>query len=354
MFTPRGSRLVPTLVCTALLGLTACEEPVTIGPGAQPQTIGGVTFAPGEYGARYLELDHQGQTVEYPRPVLTIPVTITNAGEDNVVYSPSHASQQMTEGSTPLLYPAPPAETPLAEFSKAPINGVYLDRGTLPGQVTATTTLAPGESLSDIFLFEIPDGSITDLVLSLPPSMHRGTNPVLFGLSYKATTPTGPTVYEVGQSIDVEGVSFEVTAVDQAYIKLKNSDEKEGYSDEPVLRVDYKLTNTTDSALTFDPGHRDLSGRQGARLHSTTGALNRVRLPSNTSAEGQLEREAELAPGASVTDFALFERPDQAQSLTFELAADHFARSGKVRVSIPFEPADVAQPEEMTKAQAEK
>lgn len=350
MFTPRGSRLIPTLASFALLSLTACEEAVTIGPANQAQTVGGVTFEPGEYGARYLELDVQGTTIEYPRPVLTVPVTITNGGEDNVVYSPSHSSQQMTEGSTPLLYPAPPAETPLEEFSKAPISGVYLDKGTLPGQVTATTTLAPGESISDIFLFELPDESVTDLVLSLPPSMHRAKNPVLFALTYRASTPEGPTVYEVGQSIDFEGVSFEVSAVDQSYIKLKDNSDKEGYSAEPMLRIDYKLTNESEEAVRFEPGHRDISGRQGPRLQSATASLNRVRLPSNTSAEGQIERDAEIAPGASVTDFALFERPDQGGSLTFEFPADHFARSGKVRVSIPFEPAEVELPEEMKAA----
>ncbi|TXD41699.1 hypothetical protein FRC96_03755 [Lujinxingia vulgaris] len=352
MFTPRGSRLVPTLASlAAIVSLTACEEAVTIGPANQAQTVGGVTFEPGPYSARYLELDDQGSTIEYPRPVLTIPVTVTNAGEDNVVYSPSHASQQMTEGSTPLLYPAPPAETPLAEFSKAPISGVYLDRGSLPGQVTTTTTLAPGESISDIFLFELPDASVRDLVLSLPPSMHRGKNPVLFALTYEPSTPEGPAVYEVGQSIDFEGVSFEVTAVDQSYIKLKDSSDKEGYSADPVLRIDYKLTNQGEEAVSFEPGHRDLSGRQGARLQSATASLNRVRLPSNTTAEGQLERDTEIAAGTSVTDFALFERPDAAGSLTFEFPADHFARSGKVRVSIPFEPAEVAVPEEMKKAE---
>jgi hypothetical protein len=67
----------------------------------------------------------------------------------------------MSELTTPLLYLDPGAEAKLPPATKTIINGVYLPKGALDGQITRSMSVAAGESLTDVFLFEVPDATAT-------------------------------------------------------------------------------------------------------------------------------------------------------------------------------------------------
>ena len=333
----------------ALVGIFGCDEAPELHRADQPATYGGVEVTLGDYSIRYLELtDESGETYEYPDPVLVLPVTLTNKGEDELVYNPTHGTQQMSEASTPLLFPAPSTpEIVLKELTRQPITGVYLERGQVDDQVQRSTTLASGESLTDVFLFELPDPNQEVLILSIPPSMHRANLPIFLRIDYREPTPEGPNVYAIGNSMEFDGVVVTVLEVEQAYIKLEDSSRGKGYSTDPVLKISYEVKNETEETVTFDPSHRDLSGRQGATLHSLHTEFNRIRFPSTATPEGQQGR-VQIEPGESITDFAVFERPQESvESATFELAASHFDRAGRVRVSISYQREDVEKPEEM-------
>ena len=67
------------LLVWACLGAAGCDELVVVDAGSAA-TAGGATFEVGAYEARYLELSEGDEIFEYPRPVLSIPITITNTG----------------------------------------------------------------------------------------------------------------------------------------------------------------------------------------------------------------------------------------------------------------------------------
>lgn len=340
--------LVGLLAMLSLLG--ACEEGPTLQPGNQPVTHGEIEFEIGTYEIRYLELsDESGETFEYPDPVLVFPVVMTNKGTAPFEYRPTHSGQQISEATTPLMYPAPTdPEASFRQNVRSPLNGVYLQWGSLAGQITAPTTIAAGESITDLFLYELPDPSVENWILSIPPTMHRAELPLFLSFRYREPTPTGFRVYPVGTAMEFEGVAFTVTGVTQEYLKLEDVNQGAGYSTTPVLKVAYKVENQTDETVSFDPGHRDLTGRQGAILHSSQQEFQRARFPATAKPEGQLTEAVEIEAGESVEDYAIFERPNSdVPSATFELAASHFGRAGRVRVSLSYEEEEVAQPAEM-------
>ena len=345
----RGTRFSFFFACLlVVIGGLGCEESPEIHSSDQPASLGGVQFEIDEYHIRYFELTDNGDTIEYPDPVLAIGVNITNTGETDFVYNPTHQSREMSEARTPLLFPAPDTpEVDWDEFTPHHISAVHLERGSWDQQLQTSNTLAPNESLTDYFLFELPDPTQRNLILSIPPAMHRGDLPIFIEFTYVESEPEGPPVYSVGDSIDFDDVTFTVTNVEQAYIELEDSSEGEGFSNDPVLRISYTIENNSDESIRFDPAHRDLSGNEGAFVQSLHTSFNRIRFPANTEPVGQQTR-VNIEPGEAIEDFATFERPDErVDSATFMLAAQHFDRSGRVRVSFPYTPADIELPEEL-------
>lgn len=344
------------LLPLALVGMVAtlgCKEEPMLVSASEAAVYGGVEFRLGQYSIQYLELsDESGQTYSYPDPVFVVPLTVANRGEDSIEYRPVHGVGQMSEATTPLLYPAPvvgeDGKVDWATFTRRPISGVNIERGRLAGQQRQARTLQPGDEVTDLYLFGLPERTQSSLVFSVPPTMHRGELPVLLQIDYREPVPQGPKVYAVGEEIDFDGLTFTVTGVSQEFIKVEDTAQGAGYSTEPVIKVAYSIENKTESPVSYDPAHRDVTGRQGALLQSLHTKFNRARFPATATPEGQKNR-VQIAAGETITDYAIFERPDQdVESATFELAASHFGRAGRVRVAFGYEKAEVKQPEEMT------
>lgn len=343
-FTHVKSAFMALMLAVTLAG---CEKPLVGAVGAA-QTVGGMEFNVTSYDVRYLEINDGDQTYEYPRPVLTIPISIKNVGEGDFIYSPSHNAAQMTEAATPLLYLDPGAEATLPPENKNLIPGVVLDKGTVAGQVVSATTLAKGQSVDDVLLFEVPDAA-QKLILSIPPAMHRGKMPLLIRLDYQPVEPKGPKVYEVGKEQAFDGVTFTVTGTEYGYVKTNDSAQGEGFSSDPLFKVSYKVSNTTDAAVTLDPGHKAV-GTRGAALYGADSAYNRVKFPASTKVEGQIDGTVTVEPGKSVTDFVLFEAPPKGVTrASFEYPASLFGRTGLARFNVPFEWKEVPPPAELQK-----
>ncbi len=334
-------------VALVAFALTGCKQPV-IAESGKPATAGGIEFSLGEYEVRFLELTEGAETFEYPRPVLVLPVTMKNVGEGNFVYNPTHSSQQMSEAATPLLYLDPGAEAELPPASKTPVAGVFLEKGQLDGQITQSTTIAAGSSVTDLFLFEVPAKDVTSLIFSVPPAMHAGEVPVLFRIPYTPKEPKGPKVHEVGQSIAFGDVKFKVTRQAVEYVKTDDTSQGEGYSSDPLLKVAFEITNGGTEPITYEPGHRDLGGR-GAALYGKSETFKRVRFPATTSAEGQKQSDERVAGGESVTDFVLFEKPAEDQTVVLEFPASTFGTTGLARVSFDVIAKAPDKPKELEK-----
>lgn len=330
---------------------TACESPVVVDAG-QTATIGGVDLSVGTYEVRHVELHVGDDTVEYADPILIIPITITNKGEDAITYSPTHNAQTMTESSTPLLYPDPGAGADLPPATKVPIAGVTLAKGALEGQINASTSIAPGESLTDLLLFHLPAEGTDALILSLPPTLHRGKVPALIRIAYTPPEPTGPKIYKLGEALPFGDVTFTITGTEQSYIVTNDSSQGKGFSRDPLLKIAYTIENKSEAAITYRPGHRAVGAdAKGARLTQGSEGVSRVQFAASTTPDGQLQGEQTIAPAGTSSDFVLFESPAEAGELSFEYPASLFGQKGLVRVAIPYEPATVPKPDAIKKVE---
>lgn len=345
---PTSRACLPLVAAVTILLAVGCEKP-TVAEGSTA-TVGGVEFTIGDYQIRYLEVTDSSDTYEYPQPALVIPITATNVGEGSYTYTPSHTTQQMSEAQTPLLYHAPTGEKAdeLPPANKTMINGVFLAKGTVDGQLTKNETVNKGESVSDLLLFEVPDAA-KPLILSIPPALHRGTLPVLFKIDFKPTEPMGPKFHKVGESVAFGTTEFTVTSSGIEYVKTRDNVQGEGYSSDPLLKVTYEIENKGSDAISFDAAHRSV-GDRGASLYGKGTTFKRVRFASSTRVEGQLDGTTLVEAGQKVTDFVLFDRPpDGTEELSFEYPARLFGGSGLARFTLSYEYADPAKPAELTK-----
>lgn len=333
-----------------LAGASGCEKPVVA--TGNTASAGGIEFSVADYEVRYLEVSDGSNTYEYPQPALVIPVTLKNVGEGDFTYSPTHATQQMSEAQTPLLYVAPGADEDLPPQNKTMINGVFLSKGTVAGQVTKNQTIKKGDSLTDLLLFEVPTDA-TKLILSVPPSLHRGKLPVLFPISFQPREPQGPKMHKVGEAVALGDAAFTVTGTEIAYVKTRDKLAGEGYSSEPLLKIKYKIENNGAAPLAYDPAHRAVGGR-GAALYGKGATFKRVKFAATTSVDGQRDGNTTVAPGDAVEDFVLFDRPPEGTAeLSFEYPAALFGASGLARFTLPYEYSDPPLPKELKKAAPE-
>lgn len=348
-----GRWMVALLLTPALvLALSGCQEPPPVVDMGGAAEAGGMEFTVLGYNVVRPELTSEDGVYEYAKPVLAVTVRATNAGKDSFQYIPDHGGRQMAEASSPLLYYAPEGkEAPLPPKEKNPLKAVVLEEGTLEGQLTENRQLAPGDSVTDRYLFEVPSEESAQLIFSVPPTMHRGDKPVLHRLSYSKREPEKPSIRQLGETISLDGVSFTLESATLEYVKLEGGgDDETGYSTNPLLKVAYSLQNTTDSAIDYRPGHREASGRRPPLLYpggEASETVTRVRFSSDLSPAGQVQGRKTLEPGSTLEDFALYRQPaDDVSELRFEFPGARFERSGLLRYSIPFDKREVPEPPE--------
>lgn len=349
-------RTLAALAVVALLGAVGCQEGPKVAKMGSSVETGDMNIEVTGYDVRKLEIIEGDRTHEYTDPVMAVDVELTNTGKEAFRYVPNHDSETATETSSSLLYYDPGKEASLPPEDKRPfrINGVTFEKGDFDEQVDGATKVEPGDSLTDVMLFQVPDEKQADLILSLPPSVHRGGKPVLFRIPYQEKTPEGPTWHGRGDTATLDGVGFSVTEVTTEYAELEPSgDAEKAFSNEPVLKVSYELKNESDSPITYNPGHRTVSGRRGAALFGKDNQFPRVRF-SNTSVVGQQTDSRKIKPGAKLKDFSVFERPGKGlEVLKFEYPASRFEREGLVRFNLPYTYETPDKPEALAEAQKE-
>jgi len=351
--TTAGRWGVVSLIASALaLVLSGCQEPPPVVEMGGAAEAGGMEFTVLGYNVVRPELTSEDGVYEYAKPVLAVTVRATNTGKDSFQYVPDHGGRQMAEASSPLLYYAPEGEeATLPPKEKNPLKAVVLDEGTLEGQMTENRQLSPGDSVTDRYLFEVPDEESAQLIFSVPPTMHRGDKPVLHRVSYSKKQPEGPSIRQLGETLSLDGVSFTLNSATLEYVNLEGGgDDETGYSTNPLLKVSYSIQNTTDSAIDYRPGHREASGRRPPLLYlgdEQSETVPRVRFSSDLSPAGQIQGRKTIEPGSTLEDFALYRQPaDDVSQLRFEFPGTRFERSGLLRYTIPFDERDVPEPPE--------
>ena len=306
----RAARIISfTAVVSILCGVAACNS-MKVHPADSSVKQGGMTFKILGYSIEQPNIVERKRILEYKSPFLAIKLQIKNAGKRPFVYSPTHFSKELTQISTPLLFPKPDkAKPPFNDIE--PLSGVYIEEGTIASQKTSPKTLKSGESVQDIYLFKLPDFEKGRLVLSLPPSMHRGTRPVFFEIPYTYKKPPTPQVHKSGGWIAQNEFEFQLVGTDVAYIELEDQVQGKAYSSEPLLKVTYKIKNTGKDKKTYNPTFRRVRNMPGPTMVTPEGReLKRVDFPITAKPVGQIFKETKIESGQTLTDFSLFERPD--------------------------------------------
>jgi hypothetical protein len=267
----------------------------------------------------------------------------------------------MSETSTPLLYYAPESsgqqQPMLPPDKKTTISGVQLEQGTYPEQIRTSTSIEPGDSVVDTYLFEVPDEEKASLILSLPPSMHRGTMPVLFRIDYEQSAPDEETRYGVGEAVALDGVTFEVTSMQTTWVETTHKSDGKGYSARPLFKVSYRISNDTEAPVTYAPGHDALAGKRVAQLHSGEGSSTFARMTFGSSIDvvGRLSGDTRIEPGSSVEDFSIFERPgDEVESVVFVFPATRVERRGLIRVESEYQREAPEKPKPLREGESEE
>ncbi len=337
------------LVSTAL---TACKEPQVTELGS-PIVEGGMTFTVQDYDVRIIEVNEDNKTFGYARPVLAIPVGIKNTGDEPFSYVPTHKTQQMNETSTPLLYEDPGLEASLPPESKTPVPGVYLERGALKSQIISPKTIAPGDSITDTFLFEVPDTG-KSLIFSIPGTMHRGKLPILVRIPFSPKEATGPKIHKMGDRVKFEKVEFSVTNAYFENVKSKHATQGKGASTDKLLKIDYTIVNNGSGSILFDPAHRDLSGK-GANLFGSDRAYKRVKFSPAIQVDNQLADVVKIRSGESIEDFVLFDvKEGDFKGATFEYPANLFSKEGVARFNVKLTAKKTTKPKKVVPPPAEK
>jgi len=342
-----GHWILAAAVAVAAMG---CQQGPTVTAMGEPAEAGGMTIEVTSWDMRMLEVIDGKRTHEYDEPVLAMEVKLTNTGEEAYRYAPQHGIEQATEANSPLLYYDPGEGESLPPSNKSAINisGVVLEKGHPKGQIQEATQIAPGESVTDLYLFQEPDREQADLMLSVPPKVHRGDKPVLIRVPYEKKSPEGPTWYARGETAEFDGVKFTVDSVETIYVEINPSDGEKAYSADPLLKVGYKIVNDSDETVTYNPGHHAVSGRRGAELYAGDEKFARVKFSANVEVVDQVTEATELESGDSLADFSIFERPGNTiEDLKFEYPASRFGRAGLVRFDLGYQYEEPEKPEEL-------
>lgn len=344
-------RFVSALGALVLALAVGCVTPpeATLG---QPVTQEGVSATVTGVELTYLDLEGPVGGVQTEAPLLVVRLSTTNSGTEPVRYDLAWGASAATQAQTALLFvDAGPEAEPT---SGLPVARALLNTHRyLADPVTEARSIAAGETLEDILLFEAPPADATALVLSLPPT--------LFGPAAKApafvripwSNPgeiAPPTGVGVGEAHAGDGFEFTVTGTSVLWPRMTNStDGKAGFSEAPLLRIDFALANTGESTIEYLP--TSATNRYNpAVLHTDAGAtVPRATFPPNITVDGLQTAARQIGPGERFENFMLFERPAaEVSSLRLVIPGARLGSTGIVRVELPYAWEDPAEPAELT------
>ncbi len=314
---------------------------------------GGVTVTVTAVDAAYLDLEGPEGASQTQTPVLRVHLSIQNQSPAALRYDLGWSTPVTTQAQSPLLFVDPGPEQPLSPSGNVPI--LRLGDLTWPGDpIAEAISIAPGETRQDILLFQLPAAADSAFVLSLPPSMFgpEVRTPALVRFPFTPGEVAPPAPVGLNEDWAGEGYSFQVTSIEQSYLRLSSSmAERGGFTNAPVLKVNFEVRNTGTDVLTYMPpeanrtlGAPILTGADGT-------SIARVQLPSGATHEGHITERTPIAPGESLQAAFLFEQPAASiTQLQLQLPGKRFDATGLVRVAFDFAHQAVPEPPELTPA----
>ena len=337
------------MICLLAIGLMAISACRNIPEGKLGEELlnGGLGVTVTGYELRYLDIESESGAIQTTSdPILLIYMTLTNHGTTPIRYDTRDAATTAQQAVTPVLFVDPGEGVELGQDHNVAVVSLGQFRY-LGDPITGATTLLPGGTAEDVLLFEQPPAEATKLRLSLPPTMFGSDIelPAWIEIPYTAVEPISLPVVAQGDLIEGDGYRFQVTRSEVSYLPNRDSS---GFVEQPVFSVWYTVENATEEPLEYQPPHRNANGETAPSLTAGTTVFSRVLVPAHQGLSGQVWQNQELAPGQTLSDFAVFERPPAGiTELLFYFKGHALGRNGQVRIQLPYQFIDPPLPEEL-------
>lgn len=323
------------------------EPPVAV-MGA-PVQIGAVSASVLDVSAAYLELETPSGAVTTESPVLLLRLAVTNGGQENVHYDLGWSTTQSTQLQSALLFRDPGPEIQLSPAGNIPIISLGSNQY-LADPVTSATTIAPGQTLEDVLLYQLPPADASSLLLSLPPTIFGAENRLPAYVRIPWTAPAEvpqPTPVPIGEPVVGQGYTFTITGTEQAYQPLLRSG-KNGFSSSPLLRLQFEVTNTGSTTIEYVPLRANRGIDAPTLLDEHGSPVETASFEDGITVTGFVNERRQIGPGESFRSFLLFRRPTTTSGqLTFVMSGKRVSSTGLIRVAIPYEQREVPVPEEL-------
>ena len=335
------TRLAP-LVAVASLLVVGCETPPEGGVG-DAIAQGSVTVTVQGAELAYLDLEGPTGAAMTDEPVLLVNLALRNDGSEPIAYDLAWSTTSSTQAQAALLFRDPGEEIVLSPAANIPL--LQLAGSEYLGDpVTETTRVAPGETLTDVLLFQDP-GDASGLLLSLPPSIFGAGVELPAYVRIPFSRPDeipAPQPVRLGEAWSNDDVTFTVDRLEQAWIRLRQG-EDDGFSQSPLLAVHFTIQNNGETNGEFIPVSANRSMDPPTLLDSNGAPIERVTFEDGTEvidANGDVilsRRTTTIAPGESFSSMLLFRRPDDAVTgLQLALPGKRIGSTGLVRVAMDF------------------
>lgn len=353
-YSKRFSFWLTSAVVSATLLTSACAKPPESTLGA-PVVQGGVSAVVSSVEAAYIDLEGNEGAAQTSTPVLLVRLALTNNSPGALRYDINWSTATTTQAQSPLLYVDQGPEVPLGVANNIPL--MRLGTMTWPGDpVSEAQSVEPGQTLEDVLIFQMPSTGTTGLVLSLPPSIFGPDvkTPAYVRIPWSDAEVTPPVAVGLGEPFVGPDFTFTLNNTEQAYLPLQSpTAPRGGFTSSPVLKLNFTVTNTGSEPLVYLPPEANRSLHAPA-LSDTDGAtINRVQLPTGSSADGHIVERTTIAPGASLQAAFLFEQPPASiQRLNLQLPGKRFGSTGLIRVAFDYAMQPVPVPAELTPAPA--
>lgn len=335
------------LVCLAAL-LSACEKPQQVSEGSALNP-GGVSINVTSSDVVHVDVETARGAQSLRNPALRIDLEVTNNTGAPLQWNTGFGMSALTQTSGVLLFAASSFEDELGPQNN--IAALQLADPYPADPIQEATSIEAGATVNDVLLFAVPPAGTTSLLLSFPPHMLGPESKLPGYIQIPYTAPEGdvePALTEAGETHEGPGYSLALQSAEVVYAQLidpaleedEDAEVAGGISREPVLRVALQVTNTGEEPVTYHPV------TSSARMNLPTIQLSetefssvvRVETTSAAYVEGQLQEAQDIAPGASVTDVVLFEKPRAGiDSGTLLFPGIRAGSTGMARMQLTFE-----------------
>lgn len=348
----RFSFWLTSAVVSATLLTSACAKPPESTLGA-PVVQGGVSAVVSSVEAAYIDLEANEGAAQTSTPVLLVRLALTNNGPSALRYDINWSTATTTQAQSPLLYVDQGPEAPLGVANNIPL--VRLGTMTWPGDpVSEAQSIDPGQTLEDVLIFQMPSAGTSGLVLSLPPSIFGPDvkTPAYIRIPWANSDVAQPAPVGLGEAYNGPDFTFTLDGIEQAYLPLQSpTAPRGGFTSSPVLKLNFTVTNTGSEPLVYLPPEANRSLHAPALSDPDGATINRIQLPTGSSAPGHIVERTTIAPGSSMQASFLFEQPPASiQRLSLQLPGKRFGSTGLIRVAFDYAMQAVPVPPELTPA----